>query len=243
MIDRKQRRYSFVSVIICSIVCLYTSLIFYPKSKQTGGEATISWDASGYYWYLPSAFIYKDLKNQAFHDSILIKYQPTPYPDFQQAFWHHNSGHYVMKYSAGMAIMEMPFFFAGHLAAKALHEPQDGFSRPYQWSIQLGGLLIALIGLWYLRKFLLLFYEDKTVAITLLILTLATNYLNYAAIDVGMSHSWLFTLYVFLLLNTYHFYQRPSFKYAIPDWPSCGDCYTNPSDRIDRMHDPIAVGY
>lgn len=211
----KQNNYSRIAAFVSGLVLIYTSLIFYPKWKQDNSEATISWDASGYYWYLPSAFIYKDLRNQAFHDSILKKYNPTPYPDFQQAFWHHNSGHYVMKYSSGMAVMELPFFLAGHLAAKAVHAPADGFSRPYQLAIQLGGLLMALLGLWYLRKLLLLFYEDKTVAITLIILTLATNYLNYAAIDAGMSHSWLFTLYLFLLLNTYHFYQKPSFRYAL----------------------------
>jgi hypothetical protein len=53
------------------------------------------------------------------------------------------------------------------------------------------------------------------VAIVLLLLVVGTNYLNYAAIDNGMSHCWLFTVYVFLLLNTYYFYQSFKLKNAI----------------------------
>lgn len=193
---------------------LYCSFVFYPKWQQKDTEATISWDASGYYWYLPSLFIYHDLKNQAFKDSILHKYAPTPGLDFQQAM-HQPDGGYVMKYSSGVALMETPFFLCGHLAAGWLGYPQDGFSPPYQLAIQIGGVFIALLGLWYFRKFLLLFYSDRVTAVSLLLLVFGTNYLNYAAIDTAMSHNWLFTVYVLLLWSTCKFYRRPALKYAI----------------------------
>jgi len=205
---------SRIAYFLCAALLLYCAFIFYPRWEKKGGEATISWDASGYYWYLPSIFIYHDLAHQSFKDSILDKYSPTPPGDFQQGLKQPN-GNYVMKYSSGVALMETPFFLAGHLAATTLGYPADGFSPPYQLAIQLGGVLIALLGLWYFRKFLLLFYSDGIVAITLLLLVFGSNYLNYAAIDAGMSHSWLFTVYVFLLLNTYYFYKTPRTRYAI----------------------------
>lgn len=191
----------------------YTSLFFYPRWNKADTEAAISCDVSGYYWYLPSVFIYHDLKHQAFKDSVLERYKPSN-TDFQQGLKTDN-GNYVMKYSSGMALMYSPFFFTAHLLAGPLGYEKNGFTAPYQLAIQLGGLLIAILGLWYLRKLLLLFYTDKVVAVTLLVLVTASNYIELATIDSGMSHSWLFTIYVFLLLNTYYFYRSPHLKYAI----------------------------
>ncbi len=200
----------FVSV---SLMC-YASFSFFPRYKKRYTEATIAWDVSGYYWYLPSIFIYKDLKHQSFKDSILDKYCPTGCFDFQQGMKLDN-GNYVMKYSSGMAVMYLPFFTAAHLLAGPLGYPRDGFSRPYQFAIQFGGLLISFLGLWYLRKLLLKFYSDKVVGIVLVLLVFGSNYLDYSAIDCGMSHCWLFTVYVFILLGTYYFYQSFKTRYAI----------------------------
>jgi hypothetical protein len=198
--------------ICCFVVLGFTSFVFHPRWQYGGGEAAISWDVSGYYWYLPSIFIYKDLKHQGFKDSVFNKYHPSS--DFQQAV-QLPSGNYVMKYSSGMAVMFLPSFAAGHLSAGVFGYPQDGFSKPYQFCLQLGAFIVALLGVWYLRKLLLYYYPDKVVAIVIAILVLGTNYLNNAAIDVGMSHGWLFTLYVFLLLNTHYFYRTFKMKYAV----------------------------
>ncbi len=205
--------FSRTAYIVCLLLMCYTSFFFYPRWKQHNTEAAIAWDVSGYYWYLPSMFIYHDLEHQGFKDSILKKYAPTG-SDFQQGMQLDN-GNYVMKYSSGMAVMFLPFFTVANVLAGPLGYPADGFSAPYQLAIQLGGFLMSIIGLWYLRKLLLNFYGDKAVAITLILLVLGSNYLNYSSIDCGMSHCWLFTIYVFLMLNTHYFYQTFKTKFAI----------------------------
>jgi hypothetical protein len=179
----------------------------------------IGWDVSTYYWYLPSVFIYKDLKYQSFADSIRNKYKPTP--EIQQ-FTRNSDGSCIMTYSAGMAIMYLPLFAVAHLSAKALGYPADGFSQPYQIAMQVGSMLFALLGLWYYRKLLLLYFEDKIAAILLSVLALGTAYLNYSAIDSPMTHCWLFGIYALLLLNTHHFYRAPSYRYAIRIGILCG---------------------
>lgn len=220
--------------VFCVAVMCYATFSFYPRWKQTNENAVISWDVSGYYWYLPSTFIFKDLKHQRFKDSILNHYRPTIL-DFQQAMPIDN-GNYVLKYSSGMAVMYLPFFTAGHIAAGLLGYPRDGFSIPYQFAIQLGGFLIAILGLWYLRKLLLLFYRDAVVAIVFILVVIGSNYLNCSTVDNGMSHSWLFTVYVFLLLNTYYFYQSFKIKYAISIGLLVGlAALTRPSDIISCM--------
>ncbi len=113
-----------------------------------------------------------------------------------------------------MALMYLPFFTAADLLAEPLGYPKDGFSTPYQFAIQIGGLFMALLGLWYLRKLLLQFYNDAVVAIVLFSLAFGSNLLNYGAIGTGMSHCWLFTIYVFLLINTIYFYKQANYKYA-----------------------------
>lgn len=207
------QRLSLFSFWTGTLLLLWAQFFFYPRWQKTNTEAAIAWDVSGYYWYLPSVFIYHDLKGQHFKDSVLHQYRPSN-EDFQQGFLH-KSGNYVMKYSSGMALMYFPFFAAAHLYAPIAGYPPDGFSLPYQIAISFGGLLISLIGLWYFRKFLLRYYSDQVTAWLLLLLVAGTNYLNYAGIDTGMSHTWLFTLYVFLLLNTDLFYQTHKRKYAL----------------------------
>ncbi|HMW74254.1 MAG TPA: hypothetical protein PKN57_11660 [Saprospiraceae bacterium] len=207
------KKISVIALCFCYIIMIYTAFIFYPKWKQSGTEATISWDASGYYMYLPALFIYKDIKKCAFKDSILAKYSPTP--DFQQAFVHTKSSNYVMKYSSGQAITMMPFFFMAHLWCKLNPAyPADGFSYPYQFAIGVGMLFYAFIGLFFLRKILLHFFKDSTVAILLLCYAIGTNYLNYSSIDQAMTHNVLFTIYCLNIFLTIIFQKSPSYKSA-----------------------------
>ena len=198
---------SFVTIIVCFAFLVYTAFIFYPRWQKSGGEATISWDVSGYYMYLPALFIYKDLKHCNFKDSILKKYGPSS--DFQQAFIHPKSGNYVMKYSMGQAITMLPWFIIGHLIARSSDiYPADGFSLPYQMSIGIGMFLYSLLGIYFLRKILLQYFSDCITAIVIAAIVFGTNYLNYAAIDQGMTHSVLFTIYTLLIWATIQFYKK-----------------------------------
>jgi len=206
-------RYSKAAWFLSCLLIILTGFFYYPKWEQKGTEATISWDVSGYYMYLPAAFIYKDLKQCNFRDEVMERYRPTP--NFEQAF-RHESGNFVMKYSCGQAILMSPFFFTGHLIAGiSANYPADGFSYPYQISIGIGMLLYSLVGLWLVRKILLLYFSDTAVAMTILALALGSNYFNYAAIDGAMTHSPLFTVYALLVYLTISFYRRHSIWKAV----------------------------
>ncbi len=190
-----------------------------PRFFNAGTEATLAWDVSGYYLYLPAIFIYKDLRQVKFLPSVIEKYQPSYAPD--QAFPAAN-GNQVMKYSAGMALMYLPFFAAGHLAAVAFGYPADGFSLPYQVAIHLGGVLVVLLGLWFLRKNLLRFFSEKAVALTLLLIALGTNFLNYSTFDAANVHCWLFALLALLTHFTIRWNERPSWGSSLGIGASVG---------------------
>ncbi len=204
--------YSLLSFLLAAILLIYSNLGYYPKYNKPYAEATIGWDVSGYYWYLPATFIYKDVKKLAFADTILNKYAPTP--NYQQAFLHPKSQNYVMKYPCGLALQMLPAFLVADYLALPLGYERDGFSLPYQLAIQLNGLFWALLSLWLLRQLLLYYYEDRHAAAVIFLYVAGSNYLNYAGIDTAMTHNYLFGWYVILMLKSRDFYQYPDFKNA-----------------------------
>lgn len=203
----KLSRYSFF---VCALTLTAGAFFYYPKWQQPNTEATISWDVAGYYLYLPAVFIYDDLKKLSFGEAMLEKYHSAP----ELSAFPHPSGNRVIKYSGGQALQYLPWFLCGHLLAKALGYPADGFSLPYQFAISMGSLLVAMLGLWFLRQLLLRFFSDRVAAITLLLVALGTNYLEYTAFHGALTHNWLFTLYAVLLYASIRFYEKPSYFLA-----------------------------
>lgn len=172
---------------------------------------TLTWDAFGYYLYLPGKYIYHDLARLEWLPQILDQYHPTgqlyqtcPLPN----------GNFAMKYLMGLSILYTPFFFAGHWAAGLLGLPQDGFSAPYCWAVAIGNLAYALAGLLLLRRVLLRFFSEKITALTLLAVGLASNWPQYAAVESGMTHGYLFGVYALALWLTVRWHERPSVFFA-----------------------------
>lgn len=224
-------RLSLLALVFSALVIAYFGGVFYPKWTKPETEATIGWDVSGYYAYLPAAFIYHDMKKASFLDSVMIpKYRSTP--NNIQGFTH-KSGNYVFKYPIGQALQFMPWFFAANALASPLGYPADGFSLPYQVAISWGSFLVAFLGLWVSRKSLLNYFSDKATALSLLLLTFGTNYLNYSAIDNAMTHNWLFTCYALVIYFSIRYYRSPSYKWAVLIGLFCGwAMITRPTEVI-----------
>ena len=203
--------YSIFAYIMACLLIIGVAFA-YPKWKLGGSNATISWDVTGYYLYLPATFIHQDLAKLGFKEEMMKKYRPAG------SFYHAvqlENGNYVMKYPIGLAIQMFPSFLLGLFIAKIGAYPIDGFSYPFQLCITWGSIIVAFIGLWFSRKILLRYFDEKVTAVTLLLLAFATNYLNYAAIDGAMAHNHLYTLYSLLIWNTIKWYESPSFKRSI----------------------------
>lgn len=210
---------SYRSLILCYGILLFFAFFIYPKWEKKGTEATISYDVAGYYMYLPSLFIYHDLHHLSYADSIYEKYH------FSDGLYQADTlanGNFVFKYPIGSAVMYLPFFGMAHLVATHTSYAADGYSAPYQTALSWGCILYAFIGLWFLRKILLRYFGEPATAVTLLLITLAGNYLNYAAIDCAMPHNLLFTVYALLIFCTIRFYDTPRVSYALATGALCG---------------------
>lgn len=207
------KRFTNISLIISTIILIYIGFWYYPKWEMKGTEATISWDVSGYYQYLPAFLIYDDVKQQAFSEKLRSQYEYSPITD---QFYTHKNGNKVMKYSAGMAVLYLPAFTFAHIyCSKVPEHPADGYSPPYQFALMLQGLLVTILGLWLLSKFLRKYFTDSATGLTILTITTATNLLEYGAITNAMSHNYLFLGYTLILYLSDKYYQQPSMGKAL----------------------------
>lgn len=163
--------------------------------------------------YLPSGFIYDDYTKLEWVDSIEAQYKLTGGKLYQSNI--HSNGNYVNKYLGGIALLQMPWFAVGHLIAKNTSYPADGFSPPYQYSLAIGVLIYFVLALFLLRNILLRYYDDLSVSIALLLLCLATNLIQYVAIEAGQSHAYIFPLYVLILYFTIKWHENPKIKWSV----------------------------
>ncbi|MDO7847954.1 hypothetical protein Q5H92_16430 [Hymenobacter sp. M29] len=201
--------YSLLAILLLFVLMVQARL-WAPYWDTHNVQAILTWDAMGYYIYLPAHFIYDDLGHMSFAQDIMREYQPSS--SFYQAFQVPGGpeGMLVTKYTCGLALLWTPFFFIGHWAAGWLGYPQDGFSVPYQVAIAFGGLLFALLGLGLLRRVLLRYFSDVVTTLVLVLLVLGSNYFQYAVFDAAMAHNYLFTGYALLLWLTIRWHERPT---------------------------------
>jgi hypothetical protein len=209
-----KNKFSFFALLLILVLFLGFRFIYFENNSKNGYNAT-TWDAFGYYMYLPSEFIYHDVKELKWIGKVDSTYHVTGGSLYQACDLGTTPVKtYTNKYLSGVAILQSPFFFAGHVVAYLYGEPQDGFSWPYQYAIMFAGIFWSFLGFIVLRKVLILFFDDKTTAITLILLAFTSNLIQYVSVDGGMSHAYIFPLYTFVLWLTIKWHEKPKWTYA-----------------------------
>jgi MFS family permease len=181
----------FTKLMIPLIVVIstwYSSNIHWGKQQW---KYIIMSDGKGYYAYLPAIFIYDDL-NFGFHDTIEKKYY-----DEHSKYDYRSKAHGKLldKYFSGVALLQSPFFLAGHACAKISGAPADGYSKPYAIAVNLAAIFWLTIGLLCLRKLLLQFGASRvTATFVLFCIFFGTNLFYYTIGEPTMSHVYSFAL-------------------------------------------------
>ena len=207
-----KNKFSIFIVFIIAIVLIQYRFSY--SDVQNGKPLKVTtWDAFGYYMYLPGTFIYNDLKDLDWVEAVDERYNLLGGQLYQARA--QENGDYVFKYLGGVAVMEAPFFCIGHVIALNSSYEADGFSAPYQYSIAFGAIFYCILAMLLLRYMLLQYFPDRTVALSLLLMALSTNLIQYVSIDSAQSHSFIFLLYAFLLFVTMKWHNQPSIKWAI----------------------------
>jgi hypothetical protein len=202
---------SGLAIIVLAGTCVY-SVFNIGKWKN---KDVITWDTISYYSYLPATFIYKD---------ISLNFVDTNKRYYGNKFWPNTApnGGKVIKTTMGLAILYAPFFAIAHIYANMAGYETDGFSLPYQLLLALSASFYLIFGLFWLRKTLAVYYNDKIISITLTCLVLGTNLLCYTTIESTMSHTFNFALISALIYTTIAWHDRITWKKTIVFGVLCG---------------------
>lgn len=173
--------------------------------KFWNSKPVISWDTTLYYSYLPALFIYDDIK---------FENPDQKFFDRQFGLEIDDKGNRHIKMTSGLAMLWSPFFFAAHSYALNSDFEADGFSLPYRVAILIANLLYTLLGLWFFRKLLLLFFTEAVTAWTMIIIFTGSNMFYYTLVE-PMSHIYSFLLLSLLLLQFFRYLKKPAWQNAV----------------------------
>lgn len=195
---------------LITIIAVFVLVAGYRAYKLTPNE--LSWDAFGYYLYLPATFVHGD---PLLHDTGWIKdllaqrpeisgtlYQVTQAPDGSPMYF----------FLMGMALLYLPFFLLGHGIAALTGQPMDGFSAPYQITLAMGCLVYTWVGLVHLRRIVRHFFSDGVAAWTIVIVTVGTNWFHFMAVKNLETANALFMLMAVLVWNTIEWHRTWRFR-------------------------------
>lgn len=195
---------SKIFIAIYIVICLYT--VFSRVSDWK--DKYFIWDKACYHTYLPAIFIYQDLSHLAYTPYINKLYKADTDSNKFSLYTQPN-GNVLNKYTVGLALFELPFFYAAHIYTLVSGSyPVDGFSLPYQYASIISTIFWAVVGLIYLRRLLRIYYSENTTTLVLLCIALGTNLFHYSAYDQGMSHTYSFMLFAALLYYTDAWYSK-----------------------------------
>lgn len=197
-----QNRWSlFIALAVILYVCLWPFYNYWLNP--------FTWDTFGYYLYLPMSLIHNDLGISDFSILEEVKREQFISPTFYQIN-KTETGHWLIRYPMGLAILHAPFFGIGHLFTKGLGYAQNGFSLPYQIAITSGSLFYISSSVLLLRNILLRWFKDYVVAITLLLLFFGTNIISQISVSATMPHAILFFVYTLIVYLTIKWHENKS---------------------------------
>lgn len=196
---------SVIHKLILVVAITLTSIFVFQYGKS---KDTFYGDAFGYYLYLPSTFIYHNLKTAGETPTQNLNYAAT-WMFNQIKYMKNEKGYYLNQYTYGVALMELPFFLIAHGFEKLNGGPADGYSDTYNILIKTATLLYAILGLLILFEILSYHFSSLLSLLGTLAIFLCTNLFWFSIFQAGMAHVPLFFLYALLVLLTIKVHQRP----------------------------------
>ncbi len=198
----------FIALGAATLICFFS---FRPLNAPA--YRIIAADGLGYYSYLPAQFIYHDTQlSFGWFDTVFNKHYNNrlfEYP--HQNFMVPYGSKEINKYYPGQSLLQLPFFLAGHAAAKLFGCPADGFSLPYQLAIGLASVFYALLGLYFCRRLLQLVFNNRLIpALVPLLIFFGSNLFTYTVFNGCYSHAYSFCFLSLACYSAYLFFNRPA---------------------------------
>jgi len=204
-------RYFWIYLVLPAVLIFCSYNIKWGKERW---KTILEFDSFGYYVYLPAVFIYQDL-HFGFIETIVQKYhhnQVTNKFEFRQAV----NGKSLNKYYCGTALAQLPFFGLAHFLSGAFHLEKDGYAKIYLVFINLAAIFYLMLGLFYLRRLLLILnLPEWKLAFLMTATVFGTPLFYYTVIEPGMSHVYSFAFVTMFLYYSRQFFLSPKNRYVL----------------------------
>lgn len=189
-------------------VILIGAFLIVEASLVMGDGGAISWDSFGFYYYLRLIFVDHSLIIESL-ESVRPAYEKYNPSSTLYQFTNLPNGRVIVRYPIGQALLYLPFFIFAHITALFSDFPADGFSKPYDIAMRIGGLVYHFLGFYFVGKLLRLHFNDKVVGITLLVLFFGTNaYSLFAGTALASQGSLFFLVAWFIWLVDRYFKEK-----------------------------------
>ena len=207
--------FSIKKIWIAGLATTMVLVFFLFRPLNTPAYRIIAADGLGYYSYLPAQFIYADRQlNFEWFDEVFNKHYDNqlfakPSENFLVAFGDKK----INKYYPGQSLLQLPFFFAAHCAAKLFDYPADGFALPYQLAMGIAALFYAFVGLLFCSKLLLEVFNDRLIALLVpLFIFFGSNLFTYTIFNGCYSHVYSFCFLTLVFYSAFRFFKEPRQK-------------------------------
>ncbi len=156
-------------------------------------------DGAGYYSYVRSAFVDKDLNLQNEKEFFEQKFQVS-------AIQRDNfTGVYYSQYPIGTPLLWSPFYLMGHLFANSFGYDTDGYSFPYIYMINLGSAILGFLALLMIYNFCRKFFSKKVCFLSIITFWLSSSIFYYMYFEASLSHCaslFAVTSFIYYWYNT-----------------------------------------
>jgi len=160
----------------------------------------IASDGFGYYLYLPQILKYQNVTGE----EMWSHFDKNDTLNAEGRLIELDNGNYLNKYPIGEAILMLPFFLLADVSNTVLFQQSNYFDGVYSFFMLVSVIFYLIVGIYFLSKSLLKFFNKKIAFLTLVVLILGTNLLHYATYDATFSHIYSFcilSIFTYLILS------------------------------------------
>jgi len=193
--DRRAAYAALVSLLILQMLWLRWMDVLALSNMRVGGV-----DPIGYYVYLPSLIFDRDLDFAA--EYAYFQGIGDASPDQERTV----TGKMPNPFAIGVAMLWLPFFLIGHLAALAAGLPADGLSPPYQIAVYLGNVVYGFAGIVLIYRLIQREFARDIALLATVVIWFTSGVLYYLFPLVPMSH--MPSMFIVALLITTWFAWR-----------------------------------
>jgi hypothetical protein len=121
----------------------------------------------------------------------------------------------VTKFTCGLAMLLAPFYGLGVLIAKFFSINVNPYSSYFLFFVNIGAAFYAIIGLFYLRRWLDFYVHTTNSILTVLVIFFGTNLYYYTLDESLMTHMYSFSLFSLGLYGFKSYCSEHKFKYYL----------------------------